>query len=109
MYNITGINGSSLDTAYVGISAAMPSLFPLLLFFEFLVISLTGAFAHKRLIGGTNLPMWFTMGALTTTISALALYMVPGLITSATLTTCISLTFGFAIWWIVATLNPQEE
>lgn len=96
-YNIT--NETQLDRILVNMSSNIPILFPMLLFFIFIVIALAGAFSNQRRSGYTNIPMWFSISGLVTTTSAFILFLVDGLINLATLGTCVALTMAFVLWF----------
>lgn len=97
MYDIS--NATNPATLFVSIARQVPILFPMLLFFEFCVIAIGGAFANKRSVGYTNISMWFAIAGLITTTSAFILFMVDGLINLATLGIVCAVTFASVLWF----------
>lgn len=97
MYNITSEIG--LDKILINISQQVPSLFPMLLFFEFMVIAIGGAFANQRRVGYTNISMWCAISGLVTTTSAFILFLVNGIITITTLSVTCAFTIAFVMWF----------
>lgn len=97
MFNIT--NATGLDAIILNTSANVPILFPMLLFFEFIVIALGGIFANSRRVGYSNISMWFAISGLVTTTSAFILFLVNGLIQLSTLVICVSITLACVGWF----------
>ena len=103
MYNLTGLqNVTGIDKVMVGMQIAYPGMIQMLLFFEFMVITLFGSYALKRAVGGTQLITWATIGSLVTTTTAMLLYLVPGLVDSWTVGTCIGITIILALLFFVS-------
>lgn len=98
MYNIT--NNTELSAIVVNTSQNIPILFPLILFFEFMVIAIGGSFANARRVGFTNLSMWFAIAGLITTTSAFILFLVDGIINLVTLGVCVAVTLGCVAWFM---------
>jgi hypothetical protein len=98
MYNIT--NESQIDKILINLAGNVPSLFPMLLVFEFMVIALGGAFANQRRVGYTNISMWFAIAGLITSTSAFILFLVNGLITLPTLSICVTITILSVLWFM---------
>lgn len=105
MYNIT--NSTAIDTVLINLSSNVPILFPLLLFFEFCVIAIGGAFATQRRTGFTNIPQWFSIGGLVTTTTAFILFLVNDLIRLSTLVITCTVTFAFVLWFMLAGGDEQ--
>lgn len=105
IYNLSAINSSSLDLTYSGISTQAPWLFPLLLFFEFGVIFLAGLYAQHRKVNYANVPMWGTIAGMVTTTSAFLYSAISGIISIATVGTCIAVTLGFALLFFLLNLD----
>lgn len=97
VYVIT--NETALDKIFVSIGSQVPVLFPLLLFFEFIIIAVGGTFANQRRIGYSNFPMWASIGSLVTTTTAFILFLIDGLIPLSVLGVCVAFTFGFVAWF----------
>ena len=72
MWNIT-TNHTTLEGAFGSVSNAMPEIWNLLLFFEFLIIIIGGSLYTKKQIGLTEIHLWFAVASLTILISALFL------------------------------------
>lgn len=105
VYNITAINSTGLDTVYQGIFALNPWLMPTILFFEFIVILLSGVYAQNRRIGFSNVPMWGTIAGLVTTTSGFILTAISGVIDPLTLTLSISVTILCAAIFLLTDLD----
>lgn len=97
MYEIS--NATNPADLLISISSQVPILFPMILFFEFCVIAIGGAFTNQRRVGYTNISMWFAIAGLITTTSAFILFMVDGLINLATLGVVCAVTFASVLWF----------
>lgn len=104
MYNIT--NSTNIDEILVNLSSNVPSLFPMLLFFEFIVIAVGGAFANSRRTGFTNISQWSAIAGLVTTTTGFILFLVNGLISLYTLGLLCAITF-FCVLWFFSTGDEQ--
>lgn len=112
-WNITQINGTTFDQAYVGTAVAFPWLFPLLLFFEFCLIFVGGLTIQNRKVGFSNVPMWGSIAGLVTSTTAFLWSVVSATINETSFTLldlgtigiCISATIGFAAWFIFSDLE----
>jgi hypothetical protein len=105
IYDISAINGTSLDVTYTGIITMAPWLSPLILAFEFIIIMLGGVYAQNRRIGFSNVPMWGAIAGLVTTTSAFILTAINGVVNLETLGILIALTIGFAFWFFFQDLD----
>ena len=109
-WNISGINATNYDTLYVTVGTSFPWLMPLVLFFEFMVIMLSGVVTQNRRIGFSNVPMWGTIAGLVTTTSAFFWSVVSAgvngqvftLINLSTIVMCIAVSSGFALWFFLS-------
>lgn len=103
-WNVSAINGTTPEQAYVGVAIAAPWMFPLVLFFQFMLILLSGVGIQSRRIGFANVPMWGTIAGLVTTttgffwtaMSAVYLGSTVPLINIGTIGVCFAVTIGFA-------------
>lgn len=99
MFNIT--NETSIDRIMINIAQNVSILFPMLLFFEFMVIALGGTFANQRRVGYSNISMWFAIAGLVTSTTAFILFLVDGLINLATLGVVIAVTLASVLWFFL--------
>ena len=97
MYNIT--NSTQADQILINMSSQIPLMFPMLLFFEFMVIAIGGSFSNQRRIGYTNIPMWSAIAGLVTSTTAFILFMVDGIISIVTLSIVVAVTLGCVSWF----------
>lgn len=109
-YDLSFINGTvNPSVAASGISAALPELFPFLLFFEFMVIALMGGYGNKRLVGTASPLMWMSIAGLVTSTSAVILLATnPGVITLWTAVITVAITF-LIVGFFLMTKNSGEE
>lgn len=105
IYNISSINNTSLDLTYTGIINLNPWITPLVCFFEFIIILLTGVYAQNRRIGFSNVPMWGAIAGLVTTTSAFILSAIEGVINLETIGVLIAVTIGFTLWFFLTDLD----
>jgi hypothetical protein len=104
-YDINAINGTDVATVYGGIANQAPWLFPMVLFFEYVIIMIGGVYAQNRKIGYSNVPMWGAIAGLTTTTSAFFLSIITGVIDLNSLGICLAVTIGFAVWFFMSDLD----
>lgn len=74
------LTNKTMDEVYTNLGAVVPSFWPLVLLFEFMIILIVGAFANKRFTGYTNIMAWMCFSSFLTVISAVILNLVAGLI-----------------------------
>ena len=112
-WNISMINGTVPDTTYVGVASAVPWLFPALLFFEFMLIFLSGNVVQKNRIGFSNVSMWGAISGLVTTTTAFLWSVVQATILGTNMTLISLWTIGsflavtvlFAFWFLMSDLD----
>lgn len=92
-WNLTALqNQSTMYGAAQAMVSAYPSFIGYVLFFEFIVIMLTGTYAQSRRIGFSNIFMWGSIAGLITTTSAFTLSAIIGIIDYYTIGICIAVT-----------------
>lgn len=95
--NVTDLADLAIKT-----SSQIDILFPLILFFVWIVIAGAGYFSEERRLGRGQFAFWATLGGLITTTVSFILFLVDGLVNLETIGICIALTFGFAMWFFIA-------
>jgi hypothetical protein len=113
VYNISSINGTSVDTVYSAIVVLAPWIVPLVLFFEFMLIMLTGIYQQNRRVGFSNVPMWGSIAGLVTTTSAVLLTGVTkyvngtplNLVDGSVIGLLLAITIGFTLWFFLSDLD----
>lgn len=96
------LTNKTMEEVYVNLGAVVPSFWPLVLLFEFIIILVIGAFANKRFTGVTNTLAWIFLSSMITTISAFILRLVDGLVNTYVLTVTVVLTLIFGIIYMLA-------
>jgi|TARA_R100000789_G_scaffold2111_2_gene5655 hypothetical protein len=92
--NLTG----GMDDAIIGTAMAVPIFIPMFLLFVFFVILIGGAIAQNKRIGRMDIPMWATIGALSTLVITLPLTKVEGMIQLETLSIVVVITIMCGFW-----------
>ena len=85
---------AGVDIALKETITAVPSFTPMLLLFVFMVVTLGGSLSQKRRVGSTDLPMWVSLGALSTLMVALPMTVLAGFINLETLIIVVVLTIA---------------
>ena len=109
VYEIPSYNVSSgPDSVLSGLSNAVPSFFPTMLFFIFILIFVT-MFRKQKVESqnGADIPQIATVSGVVTSIVALILTMAPGIIGLPTLMTTIGITIASAIWFLASKESGQ--
>lgn len=83
-YQYTDLSNKSIETVLAGVSADVPVLIPMLLFFEFMVLMLVGYSVSRRNAGYSNILAWASIAGLVTSTTASFLLMVDGLVSVET-------------------------
>ena len=97
-YNIPVMNGTGLDEVLVSVVHAVPAFTPAMLLFVWFVVFITGFQKQKIDSGVADAPLWATISGVITTLVALLLSRVEGLIGGTYLAITISITILCAIW-----------
>ena len=92
--NATG----GLDAIAVQTVAAVPALFPLMMFFVFMVVFLGGIARQKMASGTADYPMWSVVASLSTYMVALILTLFEGLIRLDWLVIITTVTIFSGVW-----------
>lgn len=95
-------NYSTIEGALIDVSTNMPVLFPTLLFLEFMFILGIGVMSSKKFTGFSNFPMWCSIAGLSTTMSAMFLTSVEGIIPVSILIMCLAVTCGSVLWFFMS-------
>ena len=69
-YNLTFLQNATAQEIIVGVQHNVPNFLPLVLLFEWFIISLGGSYANSRKTGVTNFIQWGAFAGLVTTVSA---------------------------------------
>lgn len=112
-WNLSYINGTSPDTSFVGVAQSAPFLFPALLFFEFMLIFLSGAVRQSNRVGTSNIAMWGSVAGLVTTTTGFMWSVIQATILGSSLTlinlytigTCLAVTVLFGFWFLMSDLD----
>jgi len=92
--NMTG----GIDTLMIGTASTLPFLIPMFLFFVWMVVFLGGMFAQMLRGRTPDIPLWCTMGSLSTLLIAFPLTLKAGLIGQLTLGIVVILTIFSGLW-----------
>ena len=90
--------GSGIDEVFVDVSTSISIFAPMLLLFIFSVVMITGYRNQKRTTGFGDAPLWATLAGIVTTISALLLTTVSGIVNLGTLVVTIVITIFCGLW-----------
>lgn len=109
-WNISAINSTNFETLYVSTNYVAPWLMPLVLFFIFSIIFVSGVVGQSKRIGYSNVPMWGAIaGLITTTISffwSVSSTVIAGqtitLVSLSTIGVCLAVSFAFALWFFLS-------
>lgn len=69
-YNMTFLENNTAQGVIIGIQQNVPNFLPLVLLFEWFIISIGGSYANSRRTGYTNFVQWGALAGLVTTLSA---------------------------------------
>ena len=98
LYDMPNFTGSGIDEAFVDISTSVSAFAPMLLFFIFMVVMITGYRKQKSSTGFGDAPLWATLAGIVTTMSALLLTTVSGIVSLPTLVITIVITISCGLW-----------
>lgn len=111
-WNVSAINGTSFETVYVSTAITVPWLIPLLLFFEFMVIMVSGVVVQNKKIGYSNVPMWGSIAGLITSTTSImwsvVTYATTETFTLTTLSvnlTVLAITIIFVAWFFLSDMD----
>ena len=97
-YDIPVMNGTGVDEVVADVALAVPVFTPMFLFFIFGVTFITLYNKQKERSGFGDTPLCATIGGVITSIVALLMSTVPGIINILTLSITFVLTILAAIW-----------
>ena len=98
IYQQPQFNGTGVDEILVEATSAVPIFTPMLLFFIFGVVFVTGYRKQSLATGTGDAPVWATIAGIATSFVALIMSSRPGLIDTLTLTITIVITIFMGIW-----------
>ena len=101
-------NGTSITDILVNVSTNEPSLFPMFLLFIYAVVAGAGYVSQIKRMAISNLLMWMTISGMVTTVIAILLYMVAGLISIEVLTLCVTVFVGTAMFYLLKNIFSEE-
>jgi hypothetical protein len=101
-------NGTSITDILVNVSINEPGLFPMLLLFIYAVVAGAGYVSQIKRTVNSNMLMWMTISGMVTTVIAILLYMVAGLISIETLTLCVVVFVGTAMFYFLKNIFSEE-
>lgn len=103
----TGINFTEgAHQIFVYVSQQVPMFIPAVLFSFFMIILITGFFLQEKRLGKGEFSMWFAIAGYMTSIVALLMLIIDGLIPVYVVTITISFTFIGTIWFF---LTPNRD
>lgn len=97
-FNAPSMNGTGVDEVLVDVSTSVSAFVPMLLFFVFFVVAITGYRKQKITSGYGDAALWSTLGGVVASMVALILSTKEGLINLTTLVITIVITIFCAIW-----------
>jgi len=97
-YELPNITGGGFDSGITGIVSIIPEFIPIFLFSIYLTVMIGGMLAQKSRTGYSDMPMWSTLGALTTLLLALPMTLTGGIIEPTVVTIIIIVTIMSALW-----------
>ena len=100
-----GTEANGLAGALSYLAGQLPFLFPTILFFIWITIFSSGFGIQrmKSIQNKANMPMWASISSFITSIVAIILYLMPGVLDIATVSICIVATIIFTTWFIFTT------
>ena len=98
IFNEPNFTGEGLDEALAGVSQSVPIFTPMVLFFVFCIVFITGYKRQRETTGFADAPLWGTIAGVVTSMVALTMSLKSGLIQIEILLLVVTTTIGFAVW-----------
>jgi uncharacterized membrane protein YjjP (DUF1212 family) len=92
---------SGIDAIAVQTLTAVPSFTPLLLFFIFMLVFLTGTARQKARTGNADFPQWSVVASISTLMASLVLSTISGLIQTDYLVIVVVVTILSGVWFFL--------
>ena len=94
-----------LDKLFIYVAGEVPIMIPLILFSFFMITLLGGFSSQVRREGKGDLPMWFSIAGYLTSILAMLMLLIDGLINLTTVLITLSITFAGVAWFFMSRNN----
>ena len=109
-YNLTFLENATAVDIVNGVQSNIPNFIPLILVFEWFIISLAGTYANQRKTGYTNFYQWGALASIVTLTSGYFLNLILDSTNQVVfLSTMIILLIVTILFAIMALLYPQNE
>jgi len=96
-YELPNVTGG-FDSALVDIVSTVPAFIPMLLLTIYCVVMIGGMIAQRTRTGTSDLPLWSTLGALSTLMVALPITTIVGIIQPTYLVVIVLITIMSGVW-----------
>jgi len=101
IYNEVNLTGG-MDTALTSTASSVAAFPIMILVFIYCSVLIGGATSQKNKSGNADFPMWATLAGVATTMVALIMGLIPGLINLATTSIVIALTIMAGFWYFLS-------
>jgi hypothetical protein len=101
LYEIPNATGG-VDAILVNTANVVPSFFPMMLLFVFMVVLIGGSTAQRRRTGFADFPMWSVIASVSTLMITLPLTLVVGIIQIEVLAVVVAVTLMSGLWFFMS-------
>jgi len=108
IYNEVNLTGG-MDTALTSTASSVATFPIMMLVFIYCTILIGGATSQKNKSGNADIPMWATLAGVATTMIALIMGLIPGLINLVTTSIVISITIISAFWYFMSKGRYEQQ